>query len=78
MNGPAAVLRDAMKGFGTNEKKLITTLSEVPDAPHMDKLRRTYDDRFRRSLIKDLEDETSGNFEKVSSLPLLYNQTCSN
>jgi annexin A7/11 len=63
MNGPAADLRDAMKGFGTNEKKLNATLIAVPDAPHMDKLRRTYDDRFRRSLIKDLESETSGDYE---------------
>jgi annexin A7/11 len=63
VNGPAADLRDAMKGFGTNEKKLIATLAAVPDAPHMDKIRRTYDDRFRRSLIKDLESETSGDFE---------------
>lgn len=63
MNGPAADLRDAMKGFGTNEKKLIATLTAVPDAPHMDKLRRTYDDRFRRSLIKDIQSETSSKFE---------------
>jgi annexin A7/11 len=67
MNGPAADLRDAMKGFGTNEKKLNATLIAVPDAPHMDKLRRTYDDRFRRSLIKDLESETSGDYEAVCS-----------
>ncbi|KIW00556.1 uncharacterized protein PV09_07911 [Verruconis gallopava] len=65
MNGPAAELRDAMKGFGTNEKKLIQTLASVPDAPHMEKLRRTYDDRFRRSLIKDLQSETSGWFEEA-------------
>jgi len=51
-----------MKGFGTNEKKLIETLAAVPDAPHMIKLRYTYDDRFQRSLIKDLESETSGYF----------------
>jgi annexin A7/11 len=62
MNHPAAELRDAMKGFGTNEAKLISTLAAVPDAPHMLKLRHTYDDRFRRSLLKDLESETSGYF----------------
>jgi annexin A7/11 len=65
MNGPAADLRNSMKGFGTNNKKLIATLVTVPDAPHMDKLRRTYDDRFQRSLIKDIESETSGDFEDV-------------
>jgi annexin A7/11 len=75
MNGPAADLRDAMKGFGTNEKKLIHTLATVPDPQHMEKLRRTYDDRFRRSLIKDIESETSSWFEKslcaVARGPLL-------
>jgi annexin A7/11 len=63
MQNPAAQLRDSMKGFGTNEKLLIQVLTQVPDAPHMEKLRRTYDDRFRRSLLKDIEKETSGWFE---------------
>jgi annexin A7/11 len=62
MNGPAVELRDSMKGFGTNEPKLIQTLAAVPDAPHMLKLRHTYDDRFRRSLLTDIEKETSGWF----------------
>jgi annexin A7/11 len=63
MNGPASALRDAMKGFGTNEAKLISTLAAVPDAPHMLKLWHTYDDRFRRSLLSDIESETSGYFK---------------
>jgi annexin A7/11 len=63
MNGPATQVRDAMKGFGTNEKLLIQVLTQVPDPQHMEKLRRTYDDRFRRSVIKDIESETSGWFE---------------
>jgi annexin A7/11 len=63
MNVAAEALRDAMKGFGTNEQKLIHTLAMVPDAPHMLKLRHTYDDRFRRSLIRDVESETSGYFK---------------
>jgi len=62
MNASAIALREAMKGFGTNEQKLIQTLAAVPDAPHMLKLRHTYDDRFRRSLINDIESETSGYF----------------
>lgn len=52
-----------MKGFGTNEKLLIQVLAQVPDPQHMEKLRRTYDDRFRRSLLKDIESETRGDFE---------------
>lgn len=53
-----------MKGFGTNEKKLIQVLSAVPDPQHMEKIRRTYDDRFRRSLVKDLQSETSSWFKE--------------
>lgn len=63
MNAAAMALRDAMKGFGTNEQALIHTLAQVPDAPHMLKLRHTYDDRFRRSLVKDIESETSRYFQ---------------
>lgn len=53
-----------MKGFGTNEKKLIQVLSTVPDPQHMEKIRRTYDDRFRRSLVNDLHSETSSWFRE--------------
>jgi annexin A7/11 len=63
MNGPATQVREAMKGFGTDEKKLIEALVAVPDAAHMLKLRHTYDDRFRRNLIADVEGETSGHFQ---------------
>jgi annexin A7/11 len=80
MNAPATQLRDAMKGFGTNEKALIQVLSQVPDPQHMEKLRRTYDDRFRRQLIKDLEKETSGWFEvglcALARGPLLQDAYC--
>lgn len=62
MNKPAIELRDSMKGFGTDEGRLIRTITSVPDPPHMLKLRHTYDDRFRRNLIKDIESETSGYF----------------
>jgi len=62
MTAQATQLRDAMKGFGTRERPLITVLSQIPDAPHMIKLRDTYNERFQRSLLKDLHSETSGNF----------------
>ena len=65
MSAQAQQLRDAMKGFGTRELPIITVLSQIPDAPHMNKLRATYDERFKRSLLKDLHSETSGNFREV-------------
>jgi annexin A7/11 len=64
MNPAAMAIRDSMKGFGTNEKKLIEAIVAVPDAPHMLKLRHTYDDRFRRSILSDIESETSGYFRE--------------
>lgn len=69
-----------MKGFGTNEKLLIQVLTQVPDPQHMEKLRRTYDDRFRRQLLKDIEKETSGWFEAgllaLARGPLLQDAYC--
>lgn len=62
MNAQAAQLRDAMKGFGTREKPIIEVLARIPDPGHMLKLRETYNERFRRDLLKDLHSETSGNF----------------
>jgi len=60
----AVELRDAMKGLGTNEGKLIKVLASVPEPVHMQAVRGTYDDRFRRNLLKDLESETSGYFRE--------------
>ena len=56
-------LRAAMKGFGTDEKAIIQILTQIPDAPHMLKLRQTFDDKHRRSLLKDLKSELGGKFE---------------
>jgi annexin A7/11 len=58
-------LRKAMAGMGTDEKKLINIMASVPDAPHMVKLRHTYQDIHRRNLINDLEKETTGWFEQA-------------
>jgi annexin A7/11 len=52
-----------MKGFGTNEKVLIATLSNK-DPLQMETIRLQYDQRFQRNLVADLEKETSGYFAK--------------
>lgn len=57
-------LRKAMKGFGTDEKALITILSKK-DPLQMNTLRTQFDQRLMRNLIADLEKETSGNFRKA-------------
>lgn len=56
-------IRKAMKGFGTNEKKLIEIMAKR-DPIQMNTIRTQYDQRLMRNLIKDLESETSGYFEK--------------
>lgn len=52
-----------MKGFGTDEKALITILSK-PDPLQMALLRNTFNQRHRRDLIKDIKSETSSYFER--------------
>lgn len=59
----ADVLRGAMKGFGTNEDQLIQILSK-PDPTQMTLLRKTYSERFNRSLEDDIKKETSGHFRE--------------
>lgn len=52
-----------MKGFGTDEKALIRSLSSK-DPLQIDLVRSTFDRTFRRNLIRDLKDETSGWLEQ--------------
>ncbi|KAF2681788.1 Annexin [Lentithecium fluviatile CBS 122367] len=56
-------IRKAMKGFGTDEKALITVMSKK-DPIQMNTIRTQFDQRLMRNLIADLEKETSGYFEK--------------
>ncbi|KIW95896.1 uncharacterized protein Z519_02961 [Cladophialophora bantiana CBS 173.52] len=57
----AEALRNAMKGFGTDERTLIQILSK-PDPLQMALLRNTYNQRFHRDLEKDIKSETSKYF----------------
>lgn len=52
-----------MKGFGTDEKALITTMAKK-DPIQMNTIRTQFDQRLMRNMISDLEKETSGYFEK--------------
>ncbi|KAL9064159.1 MAG: hypothetical protein Q9157_007938 [Trypethelium eluteriae] len=63
MTRDAEALRGAMKGFGTNEATLIQVLLR-PDPLQMATLRRSFDQRFMRNLLKDVEKETSGYFRE--------------
>ena len=59
----ADTLRGAMKGFGTNEDKLIQVLSKL-DPLQIALIRNTYSQRFNRSLEDDIRKETSGYFKE--------------
>ncbi|KAL4803055.1 hypothetical protein BDV18DRAFT_146186 [Aspergillus unguis] len=58
----ADALRKAMKGWGTDEKALISVLAK-PDPLQMALIRYTYGERHGRNLEKDLKSELSGDFE---------------
>jgi len=56
-------IRKAMKGFGTDEKALIAILSKK-DPIQINTIRTQYDQRFMRSMVVDLDKETSGYFAR--------------
>jgi len=53
-----------MKGFGTNEKKLISVLGKYPPV-QMNQIIKSYKSNFGKNLIDDVKSETSGNFGKL-------------
>lgn len=58
----ASRLRSATKGFGTDEKTLITVLTSL-DAYQIDLLTRVFEGSYGKSLSKTLESELSGDLE---------------
>lgn len=62
MTPQAEGLRKAMKGFGTDEKALIAILSK-PNPIEMETLRTTFERRFMKKLLQEIDKETSGYFQ---------------
>lgn len=60
----ATALYEAMKGFGTNEKKIIDTLGGL-DPITIQKIREEFSNQYHKDLIKEIKSETSGNFENA-------------
>jgi hypothetical protein len=58
----AQALRDAMKGFGTNEKKLIDTLADMNPVV-CEQVGKAFEAEFKKNLIKNVKDECGGKFE---------------
>merc|ERR1719445_2118947 len=63
-NNAAKILREAMKGLGTNEKKIINVTNSYSHPQRM-KIKETFTQVYKRNLMKDLESELSGKFEKM-------------
>ncbi|PHH52696.1 Annexin A7 [Ceratocystis fimbriata CBS 114723] len=58
----ASACRSAMKGFGTDEKALIRALADK-DPHQIEAIKQSFERQYRRNLIKDVESETSGDFQ---------------
>ncbi|CAK7336559.1 unnamed protein product [Dovyalis caffra] len=63
-NEDAEVLLKACKGWGTNEKALISILGHR-NAAQRKQIRLAYAELFQEDLVKRLESELSGDFEKA-------------
>jgi len=69
----AAELRAAMKGIGTDEKRMIAAIAPA-SARVLQLAVHSFQRQFRRSLLSDIKDECSGNFE-LACLGLFDNQS---
>ncbi len=61
MSRAADDLRNAMKGFGTNEQALIKVMAGL-DPLQVNSVKAAYQQRHHRDLLKDVHGETSGYF----------------
>jgi len=57
----ADTLRKAMKGLGTNNKKIVKVMGERSTA-EIQQIRKAFNEKYKRDLMKDFSSETSGNF----------------
>jgi len=60
------VLRDSMKGIGTENDELIEVLGKYPPV-QMNQIIKGYKSNYGKSLIDDVKSETSNDFKKLAS-----------
>lgn len=60
----AALLRQAMKGFGTDEQAIIDILTTRSNDQRQN-IKTTFNKEYERDIIEDLKSELGGNFENV-------------
>lgn len=63
-NGDADILYKAMKGFGTDENALIAVLCNRTWEQRKE-IALAFKTSYGKDLVKEIESETSGNFEKL-------------
>ena len=63
MSRAADDLRNAMKGFGTNEQALIKVLAKL-DPLQVNSVKAAYQSKHHRDLLKDVHSEVSGYFRE--------------
>jgi len=61
----AKILRDAMKGLGTDEKALISVLGKYPPL-QMNQIIKSYTSNYGKRLVDDVKSDTSGDFGKLA------------
>lgn len=61
----AAILRKAMKGFGTDEKAIIGVISQRTSDQRQE-IMRVFKTMYGKDLIKNLESELSGNLKRLA------------
>ncbi len=57
-------IRYAIKGAGTDDKGLIYSFC-INDKSQLALIAKTYRERHGRSIVKDVEGDTSGNYRKL-------------
>ncbi|KAJ3643444.1 hypothetical protein Zmor_026155 [Zophobas morio] len=75
-NEDAAILKKAMRGFGTNEKSIINVLTKRSLAQRLEIINQ-YNNLYKTNLLKEFKSELSGNFRKLiqalmTPLPQFY------
>lgn len=64
LENDAKMLREAMKGAGTNEETIIS-ITASKNSKQRQEIRKCYKACYGRDLIDDLKDDLGGNFQKV-------------
>ena len=62
----ATLLEDAMKGVGTKDELLIQRVVRLHwNRQYRDEVKRVYQQKYHKDLLKRIEGETSGNYKEV-------------